>query len=309
MEKTKQVKAYQRKTKSGKTVAVKAYSAKYDGAEDMAKKAILSKKGAGNELMKVKSKKASPTSDTEVGAEEFAKWHDWLLNESSGSKDYYKGEAPKDPGILATHNKIKNKQKSMRKYADSVLESGENADFHYAKGYGIRNITGNDVEKMHRAEKRGQHIKDIDRAVRDAFYGKSNTARQDAAKRIVDYLQEHPKRNDFDKRDFAYLTKLAKKSSLPRVGKESVPGKIKLEKKPSVPKPARNEKTPGESLSLQDFRVWYHDPKSKEGKAVAKKLREQLGSSEYRKLNKQADENYTSRGHIKMFRSVSGGKS
>ena len=50
MKKEKQVKAYQRKTASGKTVVVKAHTAKYDAAEDKAKKAALAKKGAGDEF-------------------------------------------------------------------------------------------------------------------------------------------------------------------------------------------------------------------------------------------------------------------
>lgn len=54
MKKEKQVKTYQRKTKSGKITTVKAHTAKYDAAEDMAKKAILARKGAGEEF---KSKK------------------------------------------------------------------------------------------------------------------------------------------------------------------------------------------------------------------------------------------------------------
>ena len=48
MKKERQIKAYTRRTKSGKMVAVKAHTAKYDAA-DMAKEA-LKKKGAGDEF-------------------------------------------------------------------------------------------------------------------------------------------------------------------------------------------------------------------------------------------------------------------
>lgn len=49
MKKEKQVKAYQRKTKSGKVVTVKAHTAKYDSAEEKAK-AVAKKEGAGEEF-------------------------------------------------------------------------------------------------------------------------------------------------------------------------------------------------------------------------------------------------------------------
>lgn len=48
MKKEKQIKAYTRRTKSGKMVTVKVHTAKYDAA-DMAKEA-LKKKGAGDEF-------------------------------------------------------------------------------------------------------------------------------------------------------------------------------------------------------------------------------------------------------------------
>lgn len=54
MQKEKKVRAYTRKTKSGKTVSVKAHTAKYDAAEE-ARKAFASKKGAGEEVKEKKS--------------------------------------------------------------------------------------------------------------------------------------------------------------------------------------------------------------------------------------------------------------
>lgn len=49
MKKEKQVKAYTRKTKSGKTVVVKAHTAKYDAAEEK-KREPRKRKGAGQEF-------------------------------------------------------------------------------------------------------------------------------------------------------------------------------------------------------------------------------------------------------------------
>jgi len=55
-----------------------------------------------------------------------------------------------------------------------------------------------------------------------------------------------------------------------------------------------------------DFKTWYHDPHSAAGKKVATQLRKQLGISQYNRLNKQADESYSTRGHLAMYKSLSG---
>ena len=58
MKKEKQVKSYQRRTKSGKVVTVKAHTAKYDAAEKA--KEAAKKKGAGKELEDKFGKKKMP---------------------------------------------------------------------------------------------------------------------------------------------------------------------------------------------------------------------------------------------------------
>lgn len=76
MKKEKQVKAYQRKTSSGKVVTVKAHTAKYDAAEEKAKKAAKSKKGAGDEYSLLKG----------VNVKDFKDWYlfdDWDTPEES----------------------------------------------------------------------------------------------------------------------------------------------------------------------------------------------------------------------------------
>lgn len=76
MKKEKQVKSYQRRTKSGKTVVVKAHTAKYDAAEEKAKNEARSKKGAGDEFKDMKGK-VKPLSEEELGftQKEFAEWY------------------------------------------------------------------------------------------------------------------------------------------------------------------------------------------------------------------------------------------
>lgn len=75
MQKEKQVKSYQRRTKSGKVVSVKAHTAKYTAAEEKAKESARSKKGSGEELEKLKGAKALSEKDLGFSMEEFAEWY------------------------------------------------------------------------------------------------------------------------------------------------------------------------------------------------------------------------------------------
>lgn len=133
MQKEKTIRTYQRRTKSGKMVTVKQHSAKYDAAEAL--KEAAKKQGAGSELEA--KKKATPSNKgvSDVSAEEYKKWHDWLTNESTGSGDkgIYKGEAPKNKALKAVHDKLHKHTGDVKKYADSVLESGESHKDNYKK--------------------------------------------------------------------------------------------------------------------------------------------------------------------------------
>lgn len=82
MKKEKNIKAYQRRTKTGKMVTVKAHTAKYDAAEEL-KKAAARALGAGGELMSKKAKRqeVSPYDDFGFTKDEFSEWY-----EGTGSK-------------------------------------------------------------------------------------------------------------------------------------------------------------------------------------------------------------------------------
>ena len=72
-----------------------------------------------------------------------------------------------------------------------------------------------------------------------------------------------------------------------------------------APKKKQTKPAPKSSgLSSTEFKAWYHDPKSKEGRAAAKKLKEQVGAEKYKELNKKANDSYSSRGHISLFKSI-----
>ena len=79
MKKEKQVRTYQRKTKSGKVVVVRAHKAKYDAAEDL-KKSITKKKGSGLEVESLKNEGAENPFGVET--DDFKEWYafnDWDL--------------------------------------------------------------------------------------------------------------------------------------------------------------------------------------------------------------------------------------
>lgn len=61
------------------------------------------------------------------------------------------------------------------------------------------------------------------------------------------------------------------------------------------------------AFTAAEFKEWYRGTGSAADKKVAKALRAQLGRSGYRKLEDEAIDNYSSRGHLSMFKRVSGG--
>lgn len=73
--------------------------------------------------------------------------------------------------------------------------------------------------------------------------------------------------------------------------------------KTETAKPASSEP----AFTAAEFKEWYRGTGSAADKKVAKALRAQLGRSGYRKLEDEAIDNYSSRGHLSMFKRVSGG--
>lgn len=61
------------------------------------------------------------------------------------------------------------------------------------------------------------------------------------------------------------------------------------------------------AFTAAEFKEWYRGTGSAADKKVAKALRAQLGRAGYRKLEDEAINNYSSRGHTAMFKRVSGG--
>lgn len=121
---------------------------------------------------------------------------------------------------------------------------------------------------------------------------------------LQQYLGELKKSRSGASSDTAKTTKPAPKKKL----KKPVGGGITgLEPKETKKVPAKKQTKPApksSGLSSTEFKAWYHDPKSKEGRAAAKKLKEQVGAEKYKELNKKANDSYSSRGHISLFKSI-----
>lgn len=80
-------------------------------------------------------------------------------------------------------------------------------------------------------------------------------------------------------------------------------------KKATTKKMAAKTDTSEPAFTRDEFKEWYRGTGSAADKKVAKALRKQLGRSGYRKFEDEAIDNYTSRGHLSMFKRVSGGSS
>lgn len=80
-------------------------------------------------------------------------------------------------------------------------------------------------------------------------------------------------------------------------------------KKTTTKKTSTKEDASEPAFTRDEFKEWYRGTGSAADKKVAKALRKQLGRSGYRKFEDEAIDNYTSRGHLAMFKRVSGGSS
>ena len=85
MKKEKTVKAYTRKTKSGKSVQVRQHTASYESADEMAKQALKNKKGAGDEL-KAAKKKIVEENPLGFSADDYKEWYHWDMENDANNE-------------------------------------------------------------------------------------------------------------------------------------------------------------------------------------------------------------------------------
>lgn len=114
---------------------------------------------------------------------------------------------------------------------------------------------------------------------------------------------EKPKKKTIKKSEKEPDKKSTKKRSV-GTGTNGPEPKKKETKKTTAKKTAETSEP---AFTAAEFKEWYRGTGSAADKKVAKALRKQLGRSGYRKFEDEAIDNYTSRGHLKMFKRVSGG--
>lgn len=101
--------------------------------------------------------------------------------------------------------------------------------------------------------------------------------------------------------------KVAEKEAPKKTTKKSTTKETKKEPKKETKKVSKETKSTEPAFTAAEFKEWYRGTGSATDKKVAKALRAQLGRSGYRKFEDEAIDNYSSRGHLSMFKRVSGG--
>lgn len=102
-----------------------------------------------------------------------------------------------------------------------------------------------------------------------------------------------------------YLDELKKGNSKKESEVKEAAKKESKNKTPKVKKDTTNKSNiSGQAFTAAEFKEWYHGTGSAADKKVAKALRAQLGRSGYRKFEDEAINNYSSRGHLSMFKKV-----
>ncbi|WAX08794.1 hypothetical protein BS162P1_00015 [Bacteroides phage BS162P1] len=104
-----------------------------------------------------------------------------------------------------------------------------------------------------------------------------------------------------------YLDELKKGNSKKESEVKEAAKKESKNKTPKVKKDTTNKSNiSGQAFTAAEFKEWYHGTGSAADKKVAKALRAQLGRAGYRKFEDEAIDNYSSRGHLSMFKRVTG---
>lgn len=144
-------------------------------------------------------------------------------------------------------------------------------------------------------------------------------------------LEEHKKKPvqleiPFDKEEekkvLSEVKETAKKSEKPTKGKTTkkvrpvgsgtngpIPKKSEKKVTKVITKTTTKPTTSAPAFTAAEFKEWYRGTGSASDKKVAKALRAQLGRAGYRKLEDEAIDGYSARGHLSMFKRVSGGSS
>ena len=115
------------------------------------------------------------------------------------------------------------------------------------------------------------------------------------------YLSKLKSRDNLTPADKDSLSKARKGGYMPTKGKSLESG-VSTTKKTTKTTPKSTTSEP--AFTAAEFKEWYRGTGSAADKKVAKALRAQLGRSGYRKFEDEAIDNYSSRGHLSMFKRV-----
>lgn len=270
MKKEKQVKSYQRRTKSGKVVTVKAHTAKYDAAEKA--KEAAKKKGAGKELEDKFGKKKMP--DPNLSMNEYLDELKKLTSKESKLKELKNSHSTmkrSDPKKLALTKKIQKLQSDIIETKSAVASQRKVVtDLNTSKSK--KRSEGEGASMVEHNGK--QYFVNFKTGKVETSSGKPISSNGAIAKAI---LSKH-KENRVTPKDKKPMVQTTKSSAKPT--------------------------SSGQAFTAAEFKEWYRGTGSAADKKVAKALRAQLGRSGYRKFEDEAINNYSSRGHLSMFKKV-----
>lgn len=280
MKKEKQVRSYKRRTKSGKTVTVKSHTAKYEASDRV--KEISKKEGAGKELEERKKKPVQleipfDKEEEKKVLDEVKETAEKKTTEKKSDSVVYKHKyGPKgngDPKRSAENNAVAGIRESSA--AKDALRSSDATTFEqFKRTKGYRDLSPAAKEWAH-YYRNGGWLKNS-----DGKESKKESTKKPAEKKTTEKV-----------RPVGSGTKepTPKRKSEAKVAKTT------------ASKPATSEL----AFTTAEFKEWYRGTGSAADKKVAKALRAQLGRSGYRKLEDEAIDNYSSRGHLSLFKGLS----
>lgn len=322
MQKEKQVRSYKRRTKSGKIIIVRSHTAKYEAADKTGE--ISKKKGAGKELEERKKKPVQL--EIPFGKEEEKK----VLDEV---KETAKKESSKKPAEKKTTDKGTRRASGAKLNEDGtfVSEKDYKKSIAHRKKKGAR-ISPEEVkaikkwEAAHKEEKvrpvgsgtvgptpkRKSEAKvgDYVKGVGSLSTGKVVRAKSDIpAKLAKSYAESEriPLKQAYQELMVASKREYKMISSFHNGGTISPKKARPVGSGTNGSTPIKTStSTSSPTFTAAEFKEWYRGTGSAADKKVAKALRAQLGRAGYRKFEDEAIDNYSSRGHLSMFKRVTG---
>ena len=328
MKKEKTIRTYQRRTKSGKVVTVRQHTASYDAAEKL--REMAKKKGAGKEFEDRKSKgMPDPSLPLEQYLDELSKRK--KESEAEDSVDVSREDAKtQEKGAKRLSNKVTSLEKKLHdlKYTYSGLKRSDPKRLGYArriqklqedliatkKASAHQDSTASSVkgeDKKGSEKKTAEKVRPVGSGTKVDKQTKAwfNSSPSSFSKVKVSKDKFGWRIDLSDGSGQVYDSKEAaqKDAKLLRGMYKEWKGSSKGPKGSTPTKTSTSSSASSPAFTAAEFKEWYRGTGSAADKKVAKALREQLGRAGYRKLEDEAIDGYSARGHLSMFKRVSGG--